>query len=191
MAYCTAEQVKSYLKMVGGTEDDLLDALIARAKGIIDAYTRRTFEAGGTEDVHYLDPTRNASGRILWLDADFCAILTVVNGDGAEVDSTEYVTLPRNATPYYAIQLKASAAKTWTYTTDPEGAIVVTGTRAYSATAPDDIVHVAIRLVSYLYNQRKNGEDLDRTVVIGAAALAPVDIPSDLRMMLRPYRRLV
>ena len=184
--YATVNAVKRYLGITATTDDVLLYEFIYAAQGIIDNTTGRTFEASA-DSTRYLDAVADVHGNELWFGGDVCALTTVTNGNSVVVSSSEYTTMPRNHTPYYAIKLLPSASKTWTYTTDHEGAITVVGRWAYSLTAPDAIKQATTRLAAYLYRQKDNASDLDRTLIVGNATVLPAQIPSDVKMMLRPY----
>jgi hypothetical protein len=188
--YVTVSTVKRYLGITATTDDVLIAELIAAAQGLIEQYTGRVFEAG-TDSTRYFDAVRDIDGATLYLDYDLCAITTVTNGDSVAVSSSEYTTRPRNATPYYAIQILPSAAKTWTYTTDHEDAISIVGRWAYSTAPSADIRQACTRLSAYLYRQKDNANDLDRALVVGNATVLPGQIPEDIRVLLRPYRRVV
>ena len=190
--YCTVASLKRYLGISSTvtTDDVLLTELIQSAQAIIDRYTGRTFEAA-TDTTRYFDAVHDVDGYELIFDADICAITTVTNGDAVVVSSSEYTTKPRNETPYYAIRMLDSAQKSWTYTTDSEGAISVAGKWAYSATAPDDIGAATRRLAAYLYRQKDNANDLDRAVVVGNATVLPSRLPADVTDMIRPYVRVI
>jgi len=191
MAYCGVDELKEYLGVTGATDDPMLLTLLAAAQRTIDSYCARTFEAAA-DTVRTFDSQRDVDGYTLTVDSDLCAITSIVNGDGTTVSNSHYVTEPRNETPYYAIRLKASAGKLWTSTVagDSENAISITGKWAYSETAPSDIAHVCKRLAAYIYRQKDNAGDLDRAVIAGNSTILPAQIPSDIRLMLAPYRRL-
>ena len=160
MAYCTVAQVRQYLGLTDAGDDPLISELIDRAGKAIDNHTRRVFESTA-------DATRSFTvgvdtiDRDLWLDEDLASITTVTtNADAATsttISSSEYVTFPRNVTPYYKIRLLASSSNDWTYTTDPEGGVTIAGAWAYSTSAPDDIVHACVRLAAYFYRQKDAG----------------------------------
>lgn len=191
MAYTTVSLLKTYLGATTSNDDTLLTALIARAQAIIDAYCQRTFEASANTSKTF-DADRDTDGAWLYLDEDLASINTVTNGDGDVLTaSTEYMTEPRNRTPYFAIKLISQSGLSWTWTTAPENAITISGKWAYSTTAPDDIVHATLRLAAYLYRQRDNAADLDRPVYVGNATILPSQLPSDIKTILAPYRRLV
>ena len=191
MAYCGVEELKEYLGVTGATDDAMLLTLLAAAQRTIDSYCARTFEATA-DTVRTFDSQRDVDGYTLTVDSDLCAITSIVNGDGTTISNSHYVTEPRNETPYYAIRLKASAGKVWTSTVsgDSENAISITGKWAYSTSAPGDIAHVCKRLAAYIYRQKDNAGDLDRAVIAGNSTILPAQIPSDIRLMLAPYRRL-
>jgi len=191
MAYCGVDELKEYLGVTGATDDAMLLTLLAAAQRTIDSYCARTFEATA-DTVRTFDSQRDVDGYTLTVDSDLCAITSIVNGDGTTISNSHYVTEPRNETPYYAIRLKASAGNVWTSTVsgDSENAITVTGKWAYSTSAPSDIAHVCKRLAAYIYRQKDNAGDLDRAVIAGNSTILPAQIPSDIRLMLAPYRRL-
>ena len=191
MAYCGVDELKEYLGVTGATDDAMLLTLLAAAQRTIDSYCARTFEATA-DTVRTFDSQRDVDGYTLTVDADLCAITSIVSGDGTTISNSHYVTEPRNETPYYAIRLKASAGKVWTSTVagDSENAITVTGKWAYSTSAPSDIAHVCKRLAAYIYRQKDNAGDLDRAVIAGNSTILPAQIPSDIRLMLTPYKRL-
>ena len=191
MAYCGVDELKEYLGIESATDEPMLLTLLAAAQRTIDSYCARTFEATA-DTVRTFDSQRDVDGYTLTVDADLCAITSIVNGDGTTISNSHYVTEPRNETPYYAIRLKASAGKVWTSTVagDSENAITVTGKWAYSTSAPSDIAHVCKRLAAYIYRQKDNAGDLDRAVIAGNSTILPAQIPSDIRLMLTPYKRL-
>lgn len=192
MAYTSAANLKVYLGISEATDDTLLGTLVTAAQAMIDAHCRQTFEASG-DTTRYFDPTCDADGPTLRLDGPLCAITSVTNGDGNAVASDKYVKEPRNGTPWYALVLKANAGLAWTYTTTPENSIAIVGKWAYSTTAPADIAQTTLRLAAYLYRQKDNQSgDLDRAINLGGGAMMmPAQLPSDIKTLLAPYRRLV
>lgn len=190
MAYATLAELKEYAGIdTSGVDDTLLTDLLDRAKGIIDRYTGRTFEAA-SDTTRYFDAMRDVKGRRLLLDEDLCAITTLTNGDAAVITSFDYVTEPRNRAPWFAITLKSGSSVLWTYTDDYENAISISGKWAYSVTPPTEIKGTCIRLAHYLYHQKDNAGELDRAVIAGNATILPVQIPADIKMVLEPYRKM-
>lgn len=187
MAYTDVATLKTYLAISGSGDDVLLGTLIDRAQAIIDQETQTTFEAT-SDTTRYFDAVADVRGRTLRFDSYIASFTSVVNGDGATVTSGQYVKTPRNSAPYYAITLLVSSGVAWRWATDPENAIAVTGKWAYSTTAPADIQHAAIRLAAYLYRQKDNAADLDRTMIAGNTTILPAALPSDMLRMLVSYR---
>jgi hypothetical protein len=218
MAYVSAANLKLYLGITETTDDMLLATLIGAAQAIINAYCGQSFEASADTTRHfqanryqggpgtgygvgagygYFQPSISGGGDALdldlFLDAPLCQITTVTNGDGVLVASTDYVALPLNDTPKYALRLRRASGLYWTYGDDWEtDTIDIVGRWAYSISAPADIVQACTRLAAYLYRQKNNSGDLDRGLVIGAgAAILPTDLPRDLKMILAPYVRVI
>ncbi len=192
MAYTTAAAVKAYLGISSATDDALIGTLVAAAQSAIDQYTRRTFECA-TATARLLDAVSDTDprGQILYLRDDLCTITAIVNGDGVTVTAGQYVTEPRDTTPYYALCLKASASVAWTFTTDQESAISITGKWAFSATAPADVVQAATRLAAWMY-RAKDSQVFESTAFSeGGSIRIRMDIPADIKALLDPYRRLV
>ncbi len=192
MAYTTVDLVKTYLDISSTGDDTLIVDLIDSAQTWIETKTARTFESTG-------DTTRNytvgidTDGLTLWLDEDLAAITTVTtNADastGTELSTGEYVTMPRNFGPYYALKIKASSDEYWTYTDDPADGVTVTGRFAYSVTAPNDIAHLCKRLTAYLYRQ-KDAQVFDVTAILGAGLVTvPQGFPSDAQDIIDSYHR--
>jgi len=190
MAYVLSSTLKDYLGVEGVADDALLGDLIDRAKSVIDVYCNRTFEATA-DTTRYFDANRDVDRATLYLDEELAAITTVTNGDGAVLNGTaHYVTEPGNTAPYYALRLRLNSGTLWTYTTDPERAISITGKWAYSATAPPGIVQACVRLAGYLYRQKDNAAELDRPILAGNATILPASLPSDIYAILAPYRKV-
>lgn len=191
MAYASTATLKTYLGISETTDDTLLGTLLTAAQAMIDAHCRQTFEAAA-DTTRYFDPTQDVQGRTLFLDMPLSAITSVTNGDSVAVTSGQYVKEPRNGSPWYRLTLKSDTAVAWTYTSAPENAIAIVGKWAYSESAPADIAQTTVRLAAYLYRQRDNTSDLDRTIAVGSnAMLLPSTLPKDIVTLLRPYVRLV
>lgn len=195
MSYCTLADVKAYEGIDSGntSQDSTLTSLMVSAQALIDSSCNRTFEAAADTTRRLDCPLPDSDDvRCLPLDGDLCQITTVTNGDGATVGASNYVTQPRNLTPWYAIELKRTSDTAWTYGDDgPEQAIAITGRWAYSITAPAAIKHACIRLTSWLFRQKDNQAELDRLVVSpDGMVLMPGTLPKDVRDILDRYRRL-
>ena len=193
MAYCTVTQVKAYIDpdgQMGSGDDSLLSDLIDRAQKYIETATGRVFEVSAASE-RYFDALQDVDGRVLYLDYDLAAITSVTNGDGNTVSSNDYVTEPRNSTPYYALRLKTSTTTYWTYNDTPENAITVNGHWGYSQSPPADITQACIRLAAAMYRGRDvAGDALDgATVSAEGIVIRPGAIPRYVSAVIRQYRR--
>lgn len=191
MAYCSDEDVKEYLDITTLGDDTLLADLIDRAQKGIDSYTGRTFEDPGADATRYFTVGVDTDGLYLYFDEDIYSITTVKsNADNASpttITSSEYVTIPRNTTPYYGIKILTSSNEYWDYTDDPENGIEITGRWAYSSAAPADVVQACARWAAYMYRQ-KDAQVFDVTAIPDAGVITiPQGIPVDVKMLLDPY----
>lgn len=184
--YCTLEDVKRYIDTDRADDDALLNELIARASRRIDTYCQRVFVAQPATRV--FDAIRQVDGRVLVLDDDLLTVTRITNGDGTEITGDQYVLLPANTTPKWAVKLKASSGVSWAYVDDPEGAIEVEGTWGYAHAQPDDIRHAAIRLTAWFYHQRQAPFETSGMPELGLVTI-PADIPADIKALLDPYVR--
>lgn len=188
-AYAVIAELKRYvdIPVANVIDDDLLTMALDNASAIIDTETHRTFAAAAdTSRTH--DAIKDVEGRRLWLNGDLAQLTSVSNGNGATVPLSAIVYEPGiPGEPSYALTLKGSAGTSWTYSTDPEGAIAVVGRWAYSVAAPAPIKQATLRLAAWLYRQRDNALDLDRTVIVGTSVLTPAAIPVDVMSIIRPY----
>ncbi len=123
--YCTVTELKAYLGDIPSTDDVLLSTLVNAAHQRINDETRRSFEATA-DTARYYDASEDVSGRDLCLCADLSYIASIAI-DGAALPATEYITSPRNETPWREIKIKSNSSYYWSYTTAPEDAIVITG----------------------------------------------------------------
>jgi maltoporin len=197
MAYITATDLKNYMKISGNSDDTQLALFADRAQHVVDSYTHRVFEWAGAGTVKKFTPTSYLDGGDLYdmytlslgLN-EFYELTSITNGDGVAISTSDVVLLPQNIAPKYAIRIKGSANKTWTYTTTIEESVSITAKWSYSATAPADIVQAALRIGAYLYRQRDGTPDSDRPIVSAdGVVLSAPRIPSDVLELLRPYRR--
>lgn len=194
MAYTEYDDVKTYAGINGSGDDALISDLIGRAQAAIDAYTGRTFETGTSDTTRKFTVGIDTEGKILYLDEDLADITSIVtNADGgadAETLTTgDYITHPRNRTPYFSIEILSSSDEEWFYTTDRENGVTVEGKWAYSTTPPADIVHACIRLATYYYRQKDAGV-FDVTAIPDAGIIQiPQGIPKDVKMILDVYKK--
>ena len=193
MAYCTVADVKEYLDIEGADDDTLINDLIDRTLKAIDSHTRRTFEDPGADATREFTVGTDTDGLVLLFDDDIYTITTVkTDADGSSprtITSGNYITMPRNKTPYYGIKILSSSNEYWDYTDDPEMGIEITGRWAYSSEAPDDIVQACARWAAYMYRQR-DAQVFDTTAIPSAGIIQiPKGIPADVKILLGPYVR--
>jgi len=190
MSYVNLSTFKRYVGADATTDDDLLQDCLSDAQKYIETQTSRIFECTA-DTTRYFDAFADTvQYRELFFDTDLCQITSVVNGDGATITTAQYVTNPRNITPYYSIQLKLSSTTYLNYDTSPENAIAVTGRWAYSLTPPQDIIHATKRLAKWYYNQRDTSAEVDRPMLTNSGAtLLPSAIPKDISDILNTYKR--
>ncbi len=192
--YVSTSGVKEYLDIDSDTDNLIIGQLATRATALIDAFTDRTFSATA-DSTRFFDAEKDIDGLQLLFDEDLIQITSVTNGStsgGETVSGGKYVTLPQNVTPYYGIELLASKDITWEWTTDPQKAISIVGRWAYSLEPPEDIIHVATRLVMWLYRQQVSQEDTDRPLIMSdGTTVMPSALPRDIQMALMPYKRII
>jgi hypothetical protein len=95
--------------------------------------------------------------------------------------------------PYYKLYLTRTASAAgiyWQNGSDGTG-IVIDGKWGYSATCPDDLFLLMLRLSAHLYRARSTGQAGAVTAVSKRAGLAvgQAEFPDDLLMELRYFKR--
>jgi hypothetical protein len=193
MAYVTLEELRAHiLGNSGSTPEDevLLQGFLDSAQQYIEGETDRVFEAAADE-TRYVDyDDFHVRGRTLYLDYDLCQITSVVNGDGVALAPSEYVTVERHKTPWYALTIKSNVAKVWTYSGAQEGAIAITGRWAYSITADAAVKQAVKRLAAWLYRQKDTHNDLVVPVAGQSGVLiVPSSLPKDVQSFIESRLR--
>lgn len=183
MAYLNLSQFKGTRDIEGSGDDATIALFIDAASKAIDNYCNRTFE-GEVEERTFDTP----HDRTLWLDDDLCSITSITNGDGSSIDSSQYVTTPRNAfargKPIYAIRLKSQSPVYWQSDNgEYEDAITVEGVWAYSESPPHDIVQAALMLTAHYYDSKESvgGEAV---IIPGVSVRIPQGMPTAVRNIL-------
>ena len=191
MAYLTVAEAKAFIGGISASSDDaLLSDLIDAAETFIETYTDRAFKVAA-DSTRTFDANEDTDGRMLWLDDDLCAITTVTtNADGtgtALTEDTDFVTVPKNETPYYALKMLGSTTNYWTYTDDPELGITIAGKWGWSTTPPNDIINACKDIVKNIYRSRDANAE---TVVLAAGmVITPNSVPKLTLRILDAYRR--
>jgi hypothetical protein len=186
MAYTTIEELSEYLGITSSEHGALLNDAIQAAQAWIDNYTGRTF-APSADTIRYFDDDCY-DGDTLYLDADLCSITTVTNGDAVLIANTEYTTMPRNVTPWYALKFKDTSTYAWDGFT---GEIAITGKWGYSTTVPAPVKQATLILAAYLYRRKDNLLDGDRTIIASGGTILPQTMPEDAAKLLDGYRCVV
>jgi hypothetical protein len=91
------------------TDDGVILDLLETASRFLDTQTRRHYYPTMETRVYDWRPD-----LLLDLHADLLEVVTLVNGDGNVITSSDYVMRSSNFTPYWAIQLRNSASTYWT-----------------------------------------------------------------------------
>lgn len=185
MSYASLVQLKDYLGITSGVDDFLLQELVDRAAGIIDAYTGRRFEA--ETDTRYFQESDTDGNDLPLYGNDLLTITKLTNGNGVEIAAADYRLFPRNRNPKWLIKL--DEGKSWNFSTG-DSEISIEGTWGWSATAPADIQHACVRLSAFLYRQKDTSADIDRPMVTGdGVTIMPSGLPSDVQKLLDRYKR--
>jgi len=187
MAYVTVKQLKAYLDISSASDDDLLEDLIDRTQSIIEGYTHRVFQVASAT-ARYFDAIEDVEGVYLYLNDDLCTIDSVItDADGVETaltEDTHYITDPRDKTPYHRLKMLSSHSYTWTYTTDPEMGIKVTGKWGYSASPSNKMIQMTLRMAAYFYRQ-KDAQVFDTVAMPEAGVIMiPQGMPADVKIYL-------
>lgn len=175
-------------------DDTLLSNCITAAIGFCEGPegAGRRFEVTA-DSTRRFDAIRDVdqTWRRLWLDDDLCQITSITNGDGVTVSTSDYVTDPRNETPYYALTIKLSSSVVWTYSNAPENAIAIVGRWGYSTAAPADIAQAVLELAAFEYRRRSTSSNSDQQVVTASGSvIVPSSVPKNIMTVFTHYRRL-
>ena len=193
MAYITLAELKAYGDWPSSDDDALLESCITRAQQAIETYTGRAFESS-SDDVaarYYSSADEYIDGYTMYLDDDLLAVESITIGSDT-VPSSDYVTVPRNDAPYYALTLRECCPYEWgDYDDDPIDNITITANWAYSLAAPADVKQATLRLCKYFYHSANASQDADRTIVMDGVTISPTSMPKDVISLLARYMRIV
>lgn len=132
--YCTLEELKAWgttrgqAASIDAMDDAVMESIIEGVSRQIDQYCARTFYP--RYETHYLTvPYGQNDNSILFLDDDLLTVVTLTNGNGVAIASTEYSLKPKNISPAYALQMISTSAYIWEPTTAGayENAIALAG----------------------------------------------------------------
>jgi hypothetical protein len=189
--YAGTIQLRQYLATNGNMDtgnNGLLQECLDRAESIIDDYTRRTFAGtAGTRYYSRFDGAQRVRGQAFWLETDLHTLTGLTLGNGQDVPVGSVWLETRNLPPYRVLRLKSQYVYTWNTDTD----MIVSGTWGYGTVAPETVVQATVRYAAYLYRQKDvTPQDMISMPETGGAPVFPAGIPSDVRLMLNPYRRV-
>jgi uncharacterized phiE125 gp8 family phage protein len=196
MSYIDADDVKEYVEITSSSHDAMLEGLIDSAETFIESYTGRDFKAD-SDSTRTLDAVDDVDGVTLWLDEDLCAITTVTTnadaagGGTALTEDTDFVVVPKNRTPYYALKMLGSSSNTWTYTDDSELGITIAGKWGYSTTPPQDIKQAMIDIVTRMYRARGGDAGEGNVILSTGVVITPAQVPVMTMKTLDTYRKVV
>ena len=188
--YPDHSDVKTYLNVQTGRDDALLVTLVQRAIAIFENLARRSFLAETETKFFSAKGTEVIDWHTLYLrDCDLLTVTELKVGDEV-VPTDEYVL--EGGPPYYKIVLLNDSDFSFTfYEVNPQNHIEITGTWGYSASVvPDDVFGAIVRLAAYLYAQKDNAMELDRTNSVAGGMVVPSAIPNDVMMVATFHKRL-
>jgi hypothetical protein len=192
-----------YKNVVGSSDDEFIGLALQAAQDVIEgpgmginrvvlatADTTKYFDADGD----------SVDGANLWVSdkGDLSSITTLTNGDAEVLTlNTHFAGYPRTLTQtrpsYSRLRLLASTSKSWTYTTDPENAISITGKWGMwstVATVPDSFKVSAMELAAFTMESRKS-QVFDTVAIPDAGVITvPSGFPTTVMNRLKGWRRL-
>lgn len=124
-AYATLADYKDYIRSRNGnvpadtTDDAIIESLLVSASRYIDSQTGRHFYPFIETRYYSVPGVDEVDPRLLNLDADLLEVITLTNGDGTAIPSTEYKLQPKNSSPHYGIRLNDISTYYWA--TDASG----------------------------------------------------------------------
>jgi hypothetical protein len=196
--YATREQFQNYIATyaTGTTAEELnriandntfIDSVLTDASRMIDGETGRQFYI--STGTHYYNYTPD---REIFFDNDVVSVISVTNGDGTIVPSTEYNLFPLNGSPKYSISLKFYSTYFWLEDDDGnwEGVISIVLTQGYTATVPADIELACLIIAVALYRQRNGKSPIEGGFVTPQGTiLLPGGIPKTAAQILARYKK--
>lgn len=134
--YATLTRLRSAIGLADSdtTDNALLARFIRAASGMMSAHCHRTFHPYVA--THSFDYGEDAYAYALEVHDDLLEVTTLTNGDGVVVTAGQYVLSPRNVYPKWRLELKKSSGVTFTYSSDMESAITLSGVWGYHEEYP-------------------------------------------------------
>lgn len=186
--YASLEDLREYVSstgIIGTVNDGLMQDSLDLAESSIDDYTRRNFV--GTAGTVYVNryAQRLVRGQALYLEQDLHTLISITNGDGANIPVGSAWLEPRNAgPPYRIVRLKSSVV--WVWNTDSD--VIIAGTFGFGTVPPAAIARATVRLAAWHYRAKDLGIG-DTTGMTDAGEVQyPQGMPQDVKQLLSPYR---
>lgn len=188
--YPTYQDVKFYLNITTNRDDVLLTTLLNRAILIFEHLARRTFLPVTATKYFNGNSEEIVSWDVLFIRSEDLLSVTSLKINGETVANTEYYL--EGDSPYYKIRLSTETDFSFNdYTGDPHNSIAIEGIWGYGSTVPADVAGAIIRLTAYLYAQKDNAMELDRTAAMSNGTIIPAGIPNDVERVAVWYRRIM
>jgi len=199
----TADTFKVEYRDIGEANDDaFIERVLQAAQDAIEGPGRglNRVVLATSDSTKYLDATaphvHSASLHVSDV-GDLCSITSITNGDSTAVTSGQYTTYPRVLTQgeptYNKITLFASSGVNWTYTTDPENAIQVTGKWGMwsSAASIPEALNLAVMQLAAFYMSSRDSATFDTVAIPDAGVITiPQGWPATVEQLIAGWRKL-
>ncbi len=170
-------------------DDAVIEDIITATSRFIDSETNRIFYEN--EDTFEFDLP---DSRELRLRKDLVSIDALTNGDGVAIASSDYLLIPANVSPKYAVRLKQSSSVGWVGDSDgnTEQVIEIEGSWGYliNDDTPFDIKQACMDISNQAYNRREGTNNTGAVTITGAGVvISPQDVPQQARRTINHYKR--
>jgi hypothetical protein len=186
--YCTLAEAKNWARITStdSVDDSVFEQIVEGASRYIDSEAQRVFYA--TTETHVFDMPLTSR---LMFDEDCQSISTVTNGDGSTITSAQYVLLPANETPKFALVLLPSTSVGWRSAANGNTLQCVSVAGSWGASCPADVKEACMMIVKAAYN-RRFGENMTSTTTVTQAGLVitPEDVPAKAIQIVHNHRRV-
>lgn len=189
--YCTVTSVKMRLSITNTDDDAILAEIVSEVSAWMDSHCNRPLYRD-TDETRYFDPLNDVWGTLLVLDGGLSAVTSVTVG-GTLWASSDYITIPRNRTPYYEMRTARNTSKSWGNGDNSEDSIVIAGRWCMIPSTSDSryklLQGAAVALSMYVYREKDAGNTGD-VVGILDAGLMTIDngFPSGVAKRLQRWR---
>jgi len=190
-ASVTLSQVSSLASATDPSDDDVLERCIQSASREIDNYTERRFYT--VEETRYYTPKE---WDVLFIDdlVSITSLKTDDDGDRVYEDTwaaTDYDLMPFNAQlesipkPYTWIQVTPEGD--YSFPTNVEKGVEITGAFGYSSTTPDPINQACVLRAIWLHKRKDAVFGVAGMSGMGSIVLR-IEHDPDLKMLLDPFK---